>query len=60
MLAGKPRFITAFGICIYEKSVNFVMPYPKFVPKFSNFRLGNCIELGEKNRKINGLSHFFT
>jgi pyruvate/2-oxoglutarate dehydrogenase complex dihydrolipoamide acyltransferase (E2) component len=27
--------------------------------KDSNFRLGNCIEIGEKNRKINRLSHFF-
>ena len=26
----------------------------------SNFRLGNCIMIGEKNRKIKGLSHFFT
>jgi len=27
---------------------------------FNNFRLGNCIALGKKNRKIKGLSHFFT
>ena len=26
----------------------------------SNFRLGNCIGLDKKNRKIKGLSHFFT
>jgi hypothetical protein len=42
MLAGKPGFITAFGICIYEKSVNFVMPYPKF----GNFSISS----GIKNR----------
>jgi len=35
MLARKPGFITAFGICIYEKSVNFVMPYPKSVPRLA-------------------------
>ena len=28
--------------------------------EISNFRLGNCIAFGKKNRKINGLSHFFT
>jgi len=35
MLTGKTGFITAFGICIYEKSVSFVMPYPKFAPKLA-------------------------
>jgi hypothetical protein len=32
----------------------------KTLREFSNFRLGNCIAFAEKNRKINGLSHFFT
>jgi hypothetical protein len=30
-----PRPRTAFGMCIYEKSVIFVMPNPKFLPKLA-------------------------